>query len=240
MTWVSSSGVVAKVLSDLDRLGNRETPAILNLLVIEDLAMAAYLPIAAALVADRGLDSTVIVVAVALLTVMAILWSAVRFGPRLSELIAPGTDEAVLLAVFGLTLFVAGLAQQLQVSAAIGAFLVGLALRGPCSTAPSTLIRPLRDLFAATFFLFFSFQISPGSLVGRGLGRPAAERGHGARQARVGLGGGPLLRRRRPRTPAGGHGADRPGGVLDRGGGARRVARGRRAARRARRRLRAR
>ena len=103
--------------------------------------------------------------AVALLTVMAILWSAVRFGPRLSDLIAPGTDEAVLLAVFGLTLFVAGLAQQLQVSAAIGAFLVGLALGGTVQHRAVELIRPLRDLFAATFFLFFSFQISPGSLV---------------------------------------------------------------------------
>ncbi len=47
--WVSSSGVVAKVVSDLDRLGNRETPTVLNLLVIEDLAMAVYLPVAAAL-----------------------------------------------------------------------------------------------------------------------------------------------------------------------------------------------
>ena len=44
VTWITSSGVVSKVLSDLGRLGNRETPAVLNLLVIEDLAMAVYLP----------------------------------------------------------------------------------------------------------------------------------------------------------------------------------------------------
>ena len=165
VTWVSSSGVVAKVLTDLDRLGNRETPAVLNLLVMEDLAMAAFLPIASALVAHRGVDSTIVVVAVALATVVAILWSAVRFGPRLSDLLAPGSDEAVLLAVFGLTLFVAGLAQQLQVSAAIGAFFVGLALGGTVQHRAVELIRPLRDLFAATFFLFFSFQISPASLL---------------------------------------------------------------------------
>ena len=48
----------AKVLNDLGRLANRETPSILNLLVIEDLAMAVYLPVAAALVAgqDAGRD----------------------------------------------------------------------------------------------------------------------------------------------------------------------------------------
>jgi CPA2 family monovalent cation:H+ antiporter-2 len=56
--WVSSSGVTAKVLSDLDRLRNRETPAILNLLVIEDLAMAAYLPVVAALVVRRDAAAT--------------------------------------------------------------------------------------------------------------------------------------------------------------------------------------
>lgn len=50
VSWVSSSGIVSKVLADLDRLGNRETPAVLNLLVIEDLAMAVFLPVAAALV----------------------------------------------------------------------------------------------------------------------------------------------------------------------------------------------
>jgi monovalent cation:H+ antiporter-2, CPA2 family len=44
VTWISSSGVVSKVLADLGRLGFRETPAVLNLLVIEDLAMAVYLP----------------------------------------------------------------------------------------------------------------------------------------------------------------------------------------------------
>ena len=66
VTWISSSGVVAKVLGDLDRIGNRETPAILNLLVVEDLAMAVYLPVVAALVADRELGPTAIAVTLAL------------------------------------------------------------------------------------------------------------------------------------------------------------------------------
>ena len=38
VTWISSSGIISKVLADLGRLANRETPAVLNLLVIEDLA----------------------------------------------------------------------------------------------------------------------------------------------------------------------------------------------------------
>ncbi len=71
--WISSSGVVAKVLSDLDRLGNRETPAVLNVLVIEDLAMAAYLPVVAALVAGRDLADTAATVSIALAAVVLVL-----------------------------------------------------------------------------------------------------------------------------------------------------------------------
>jgi len=164
--WVSSSGVVSKVLSDLDRLANRETPAVLNLLVIEDLAMAVYLPVVGAVVAGRGAADAAVTVAIALAAVGAILTVALRWGDRLSMLLSPASDEALLLAVFGLTLLVGGLAQELQVSAAIGAFLVGLALSGSVQARAAAVIGPLRDLFAATFFLFFSFSIDPGDLVG--------------------------------------------------------------------------
>ena len=45
ITWVSSSGIIARLLADLGRLGNRETPAVLSILVIEDIAMAIFLPV---------------------------------------------------------------------------------------------------------------------------------------------------------------------------------------------------
>jgi monovalent cation:H+ antiporter-2, CPA2 family len=166
VSWVSSSGIVAKVLADLDRIGNRETPAVLNLLVIEDLAMAAFLPVAAALALGHSATETLVTVTVALAAVGVILVLALRLGTRLSGLLDAGSDESLLLAVFGLTLVVGGLAQQLEVSAAIGAFLVGLALSGPVQHRAGALVGPLRDLFAAVFFLFFSFQIDPADLLG--------------------------------------------------------------------------
>ncbi|MFD0598813.1 cation:proton antiporter [Catellatospora coxensis] len=51
ITWVSSSGIVARLLEDLRRLANRETPAVLSVLVLEDVAMAAFLPLLAVLAA---------------------------------------------------------------------------------------------------------------------------------------------------------------------------------------------
>lgn len=162
--WISSSGVVSKVLADLDRLGNRETPSVLNLLVLEDLAMAAYLPLVAALLADQAAVRTAGLVAIALAAVAVVLLLAFRWGHLLGRVLETRSDEALLLSVFGLTLLVGGLAQEIQVSAAIGAFLVGVVLSGPVRARASEVVAPLRDLFAATFFLFFSFQIRPSTL----------------------------------------------------------------------------
>ena len=164
-TWISSSGVVSKILSDLQRLGFRETPAILNLLVIEDLAMAIYLPVIAAVIVGGTLVATLTSVAIALTVVVVILLVALLWGRRLSDALIGGSDEALLLGVFGVTLLVAGIAQRLEVSGAIGAFLVGLALSGQAEVRAMNLISPLRDLFAAIFFLFFSFQVDPSKLL---------------------------------------------------------------------------
>jgi K+:H+ antiporter subunit KhtU len=172
VTWISSSGIVSKILADLGRLGFRETPAILNLLVIEDLAMAVYLPVVGALIVGGSIVATTTSVGIALVVVTAILLAALRYGRRLSDVLVGGSDESLLLAVFGITLLVAGFAQSFDVSGAIGAFLVGLALSGKAEERAARLVSPLRDLFAATFFLFFSFQIDPADLWSKAL--PAA------------------------------------------------------------------
>jgi monovalent cation:H+ antiporter-2, CPA2 family len=155
VTWVSSSGVIAKVLGDLGRLGNRETPTILSVLVIEDLAMALYLPILTAVLAHRGARGGVFALAIAVVTVGVVLLVATRYGHWVSKLVSADDPEALLLGVLGLTLLVAGVAQKLQVSAAVGAFLVGIALSGPVAHSASQLLVPLRDLFAAVFFVSF-------------------------------------------------------------------------------------
>jgi monovalent cation:H+ antiporter-2, CPA2 family len=54
VTWISSSGLIAKVLTELNRLQAPETPVVLSILVLEDLAMAVYLPLIAVLLAGGG------------------------------------------------------------------------------------------------------------------------------------------------------------------------------------------
>lgn len=164
VTYVSSSGVVAKVLSDLDWLGNRETPAVLTVLVIEDLTMAVYLPVVAALLVGGSLLAGLASLSVALVAVIAVLLLALRFGEPVSRVIHSPSDEVVLLTVLGLVLLVGGIAQRLQVSSAVGAFLVGIALSEPVAERARALLGPLRDLFAAVFFVFFGLQVDPAAI----------------------------------------------------------------------------
>jgi monovalent cation:H+ antiporter-2, CPA2 family len=164
VTYISSSGIAAKLLRDLDRLANRETPTILTTLVLEDLAMAFYLPLVAVLVAGVGIAAGAGVLVVAVGTVALALLAALRFGDVVSRALHTRTDEALVLGLLGVTLVVAGVAERLEVSGAIGAFLVGIAVSGPVQERASALVGPLRDLFAGLFFVFFGFEIHPGDL----------------------------------------------------------------------------
>ena len=164
ITWVSSSGVIAKVLRDLRRLGNRETPTILSILVIEDLAMAFYLPVLSALVIGTGVLVGGAALLVAVLVVAVILYLALRHGRVISGLFAANHSESLLLGVLGLTMLVAGIAQEVNVSAAVGAFLVGIALSGRVAHNAQQILAPLRDLFAAIFFIFFGLSTEPASI----------------------------------------------------------------------------
>lgn len=166
VTYISSSGIVAKILGDLDRTANRETPVVLSLLVAEDLVMAIFLPVLAGVLVGGSLWSTGASVGVALAAVAVTMGIAIRFGEHISRVVFSRSDEVLLFTILGLTFAVAGLAEDLKVSAAVGAFLVGIAISGPAAHQAVGIITPLRDLFAAVFFLFFGFGIDTSDVVG--------------------------------------------------------------------------
>jgi monovalent cation:H+ antiporter-2, CPA2 family len=171
VTAVSSSGIISKVIADLGRGANPETPVVVAILVIEDLAMAVYLPVLTSVLADAGAARAAVTVAIALAAVATVLLVATRWSHHVSRAVShpidvdkPADKEVLLLRVLGITLLVAGLAEQLQISAAVGAFLVGIALVGPVAEAARKVLAPLRDLFAAVFFVFFGLQTDPAAI----------------------------------------------------------------------------
>jgi len=76
-----------------------------------------------AVLAGTGLLGGSAALAIAAVTVAVVLFVALRFGRAVEAFIDSPSQEVLLLKVLGLTVLVAGVAQRLQVSAAVGAFL---------------------------------------------------------------------------------------------------------------------
>lgn len=165
VTYISSSGVIARLLEDLNRLGNRETPAVLSVLVLEDFAMAAYLPLFAVLASGGGWLRAVAGMAAAVGALLAAFAASYRWGHHVGRLVEHPDSEQLLLRILGITLIVAAVAESLHASAAVGAFLVGLTLTGDTAERARKVLGPLRDLFAAIFFLAIGFSVDPHELV---------------------------------------------------------------------------
>ncbi len=165
VTYISSSGVIARLLEDLRRLGNRETPAVLSVLVLEDFAMAAYLPLFSVLASGGTWPAAVASMVAAVIALVAAFTASYRWGHHVGRLVTHPDSEQLLLRVLGVTLMVAALAESLHASAAVGAFLVGLTLTGDTADRARKVLGPLRDLFAATFFLSIGLSVDPQQLV---------------------------------------------------------------------------
>lgn len=165
ITYISSSGVIARLLGDLDRLGNRETPAVLSVLVLEDFAMAAYLPVLTVLASGGTVGQALLWTAVAIGALGLAFLVSLRWGHHVGRLLGHPEDEQMLLRILGLTLVVAAIAEHLHASAAVGAFLVGLTLTGPIAERARSVLTPLRDLFAAVFFVSIGLAVAPGDLL---------------------------------------------------------------------------
>ena len=164
VTYISSSGIIAKVLADLGRIGNRETPVVLAVLVFEDLVMAVYLPILTAVLIGVSLLGGLSAVGISVAVLAVVLLIALRYGRYVSMIVDSPDREVFLLKVLGLALLVAGFASAMQVSAAVGAFLLGIAISGSTAENATKLLEPLRDLFAAVFFVVFGLNTDPATI----------------------------------------------------------------------------
>ena len=164
VTYVSSSGIAAQLIKDGSFGGLTSTKRAISILVIEDLFLAIYLPILSALAAAVGLVTGLISISVALLIAGgALIFAAKGFHVPHAPVIM-GDSATLLLTVFGTALVASGLATYIGFSGAVAAFLVGLILTGDVAIVARVRLAPLRDLFAAIFFLFFGLRTNPADI----------------------------------------------------------------------------
>jgi CPA2 family monovalent cation:H+ antiporter-2 len=134
-------------------------------LVLEDVAMAAYLPLLAVLASGGAWWQAALSVATAVAAVAVAFIATHRHAPLLGRAVDTDDPELLLLRILSLTLLVAGVTELMRASAAVGAFLVGLALTGQVADRTRRVIAPLRDLFAAVFFLAIGLSIDPHDML---------------------------------------------------------------------------
>ncbi|HEV2760804.1 MAG TPA: cation:proton antiporter [Acidimicrobiales bacterium] len=163
---ISSSAIVTKLLVELRRLANPETGLLLGIIVVEDVFLAIYLAMLQPVLggaegAGEAVASVGKGVAFLVLLVALARWGR---GP-VGRLLGTGDDELLTVCFIGVAVLIAGVAANVGVSDAIGAFLAGQVVAGTSvAHRVQRLVLPLRDLFAAMFFFAFGLSVDPGAL----------------------------------------------------------------------------
>ncbi|PLR96880.1 cation:proton antiporter [Bacillus sp. T33-2] len=166
---ISSSAIVAKVLVDLRRTGNKETELILGIIMFEDIFLAVYLSIVSGLVLGNSttLAGTISSVLIALVYMLLFFIAARKATPLLNKLLDISSQEVFIIVVFASLFFIAGFSETIHVAEAIGALLLGLVFsETEHSDRIEHLVVPFRDFFGAIFFFSFGLSIDPFSLGG--------------------------------------------------------------------------
>jgi CPA2 family monovalent cation:H+ antiporter-2 len=165
MTAMSSSAIITKLLIELRRLANQETPTILGIAIVEDVFIAVYLAIVSVVLSGETEVWPIVIQLATAFGFLIAMFAIARFGGRLiSRLVGTRDDELFTIAFFGLVLAFGGLGELLGVSDAIGAFLIGLVLGATRYKARiEALTLPLRDVFGAFFFLNFGLALAPST-----------------------------------------------------------------------------
>ena len=163
IVYISSSAIITKSLIDLGWIANDEAEPMLGTLVYEDLVIAVYLVVATALLLGGGdVGAAVRSIGVAL-GVIAALLAVVWFGtPFFQRLLAVDSHEFIVLRAVGITVLTAGAALALGVSEAVAAFFVGMAFSSTDHVERlERLLEPIRDVFAAVFFVWIGLVTDP-------------------------------------------------------------------------------
>ena len=156
IVYISSSGVIAKLLAERDLIAYPEAERTLGVLVFEDLAMVVILGGLGLITAGGGLADFV---GVAVFLVLYFL--LLRLGrPVLERLFDREGESLVLLALALVVLFSIG-AKSLGFPEAVAAFLLGMLIAdSPFKDRLEETLHPWYDVAAAAFFLDFGLHVN--------------------------------------------------------------------------------
>jgi len=172
IVYISSSAIITKSLIDMGWIADPESEAILGVLVFEDIVVAVYLAVVAAVaVGASGGGGGTADLALSVgrsLAVLAVLVALAAYGtPLLNRLLDTRSDEQLLIRVVAAAAGVGGLALAFGVSEAVAAFFLGAAFGATEHVHRiERVITSERDLYAAVFFLSIGIETNPALIAG--------------------------------------------------------------------------
>lgn len=165
---LSSTAVVAKMLSDKGDLDSSHGDLIMAWLIVQDIAVVPLTLILPQIASSGGFDLVPLLLSMAksLVAIYLLLILGKKTVPYLFKKLALFDNrELLLVSAFMFCLVVSLLANFIGLSFAVGAFLAGLLLStSAVNHEVFTEIRPLRDMFSSVFFVSLGFLISLGVL----------------------------------------------------------------------------
>lgn len=165
MLSMSSTAIVFKAFNDMNMLQQKFTGIVLGILVVEDLVGVVMLVVLSTLAASQHFEGTALLGSLFKLVGFLIFWSALgiyllpTLMKRLRRYIS---DEILLIVSLGLCLLMVKIAVGAGFSSALGAFVMGSLLAETIESEKiSRVVQPVKDLFAAIFFVSVGMMIDP-------------------------------------------------------------------------------
>ena len=165
---ISSTMIIAKAFAQLG-VGGRLSEIVIGVLVIEDLVAVLLITLLTALASGASEPGGLLLATAARLLAFILAIAVVGFliVPRLFRAIGRwGGSETLLVASVGLCFGLAIVADAVGYSVALGAFLAGtLVAESGLSHQVEPLVAPLKDVFAAVFFVAVGMLLDPSVVV---------------------------------------------------------------------------
>ncbi len=165
MLSISSTTIIIRALDELKLKTRRFAELIFAILVVEDLLAILVIVTLTTIALNKSLSSLVLLIAIAKLILVIGGWFIAGYFiiPRFMKYVGRvGTDEMLTLLSLGLCLILVVFASYFHYSVALGAFIMGSILAESTeSHRIQERIAPLRDLFAAIFFVSIGMLLNP-------------------------------------------------------------------------------
>ena len=169
MMSISSTAIIIKSIDDLKLKRQKFASTVTAVLVVEDLIAVLLLVVLSTVSVSKSFDGGELVMNIVKLVFFLIVWFV--FGIYLIPTFLRWmrkymTEETLLLVAVGLCFGMVVLAAQVGFSTALGAFVMGAILAETIEAdVIHRLITPLKNLFAAIFFVSVGMLVKPEVLV---------------------------------------------------------------------------